>query len=63
MNTGITSILLMELTEELKMTDFLQYSLPMGYFGELVNMLIVSHRLEEVFNYRKKRVEEILGHI
>ena len=43
------------------MTDFLQYSLPMGYFGELVNMLIVSLRLEEVFNYRKKRIEELLG--
>lgn len=52
-----------EIDGGVEMTDFLQYSLPMGYFGELVNMLIVSHRLEEVFNYRKKRVEEILGHI
>ena len=52
-----------EIDGGVEMTDFLQYSLPMGYFGELVNMLIVSHRLEEVFNFRKKRVEEILGHI
>ena len=52
-----------EIDGGVEMTDFLQYSLPMGYFGELVNMLIVSHPLEEVFNYRKKRVEEILGHI
>ncbi|MEI8186962.1 MAG: SRPBCC family protein [Chlorobiaceae bacterium] len=46
-----------------EMTDVLQYSLPMGFFGELVNMLIVSRRLEEVFNYRKNRIEEILGHL
>ena len=50
-----------EIEGGVEMTDFLQYSLPMGYFGELVNMLIVSLRLEEVFNYRKKRIEELLG--
>ena len=50
-----------EIEGGVEMTDFLQYALPMGYFGELVNMLIVSLRLEEVFNYRKKRIEELLG--
>jgi ligand-binding SRPBCC domain-containing protein len=52
-----------EIDGGVEMTDFLQYSLPMGYFGEIVNMLIVSRRLEEVFNYRKNRIEEILGHL
>jgi len=52
-----------EIDGGVEMTDVLQYSLPMGFFGELVNMLIVSRRLEEVFNYRKNRIEEILGHL
>jgi len=52
-----------EIVGGVEMTDFLQYSLPMGYFGELVNTLIVSLRLEEVFNYRKKRIEELFGNM
>ncbi|MCX6179334.1 MAG: SRPBCC family protein [Chlorobiales bacterium] len=52
-----------EIQGGVEMTDKLQYSLPMSFFGELVNTLIVSLRLQEVFNYRKKRIEEILGHL
>ena len=44
-----------------EMTDQINYLMPLGAFGDLVNTLIVSRRLEEVFAYRKKRIEEILG--
>ncbi len=44
-----------------EMTDHLEYSLPMEMFGELVNTLIVSRRLEEVFEYRKRMIGRILG--
>lgn len=44
-----------------EMTDRVDYVMPMDFFGDLVNTLIVSRRLEEVFAYRKKRIEEILG--
>jgi len=50
-----------EIDGGVEMTDFLQYRLPMDFFGELVNALIVCRRLEEVFTYRRKRVEAILG--
>ena len=50
-----------EIQGGVEMTDSLQYSLPMSLFGEIVNTLIVSMRLAEVFNYRKKRIEELLG--
>ncbi|NTV17791.1 MAG: cyclase, partial [Chlorobiaceae bacterium] len=43
------------------MTDRIDYLMPLGAFGDLVNTLIVSRRLDEVFAYRKKRIEEILG--
>jgi len=50
-----------EIQGGVEMTDSLQYSLPMSLFGEIVNTLIVSLRLQEVFNYRKKKIEELLG--
>ena len=52
-----------EIDGGVEMTDLLKYSLPMGIIGEIVNTLIVSMRLEEVFNYRKKRIEELFGNI
>jgi len=51
-----------EIQGGVEMTDSLEYSLPMSLFGEIVNTLIVSLRLEEVFNYRKKKIEELLGY-
>jgi ligand-binding SRPBCC domain-containing protein len=51
-----------EIEGGVEMTDALQYALPMGFFGEIVNSLIVRHRLEEVFSYRRRKIEEILGH-
>jgi ligand-binding SRPBCC domain-containing protein len=50
-----------EIEGGVEMTDALQYALPMGFFGEIVNSLIVRHRLEEVFTYRRRKIEEILG--
>ncbi|NTW69530.1 MAG: SRPBCC family protein [Chlorobiaceae bacterium] len=52
-----------EITGGVEMVDALEYALPMGLFGEFVNTLIVSRRLEEVFRYRRERIEEILGRL
>ncbi len=50
-----------EIAGGVAMTDRIDYLMPLGAFGDLVNTLIVSRRLDEVFAYRKKRIEEILG--
>ncbi len=50
-----------EIPGGVEMTDRIDYVLPMGAFGDLVNALIVSRRLDEVFAYRKGKVDEILG--
>jgi len=50
-----------EIQGGVEMKDMLEYRLPMDIFGEVVNTLIVSRRLEEVFSYRRKRIGEILG--
>jgi len=44
-----------------EMTDVVEYRLPLGEFGELVESLIVGRRLDEVFGYRRRRIGEILG--
>ncbi|WP_223294287.1 SRPBCC family protein [Chlorobium phaeobacteroides] len=43
------------------MIDTVEYEMPMEWFGNLVNDLIVSRRLEEVFLYRQKKTDELLG--
>ncbi len=50
-----------EIPGGVEMTDHIGYIMPMGVFGDLVNTLIVSRRLREVFAYRRKKTEEILG--
>jgi ligand-binding SRPBCC domain-containing protein len=50
-----------EIPGGIEMTDRIDYSMPFGVFGDLVNALIVSRRLEEVFAYRKRKTGELLG--
>jgi ligand-binding SRPBCC domain-containing protein len=50
-----------EIPGGVEMTDQINYIMPMDFFGDLVNTLIVSRRLEEVFTYRKRKIEDILG--
>jgi ligand-binding SRPBCC domain-containing protein len=50
-----------EITGGVEMTDIVEYRLPMGAFGELIESLIVGRRLDEVFGYRRRRIGEILG--
>lgn len=44
-----------------EMTDTVRYRLPMDLFGDLVDTLIVGRRLDEVFDYRRRRIGELLG--
>ncbi len=43
------------------MTDIVSYELPLGFLGKLAHPIIVKNKLEEIFDYRFKRVEEIFG--
>jgi ligand-binding SRPBCC domain-containing protein len=44
-----------------RMEDEVQYSLPLGIAGPLIHSLIVKNKLEEIFDFRKKRLELIFG--
>ena len=43
------------------MTDVLHYKVPYGILGDVVNMLLVEPKINEIFSYRKKAVEEMFG--
>jgi ligand-binding SRPBCC domain-containing protein len=41
------------------MTDIVSYELPFGFLGKIAHPLFVRKKLEEIFDYRFKKVEEI----
>lgn len=42
--------------------DTIHYELPFGVIGELAHRILVKKRLNEIFAYRYKKVEEIFNH-
>ncbi|MBI9071526.1 MAG: SRPBCC family protein [Melioribacteraceae bacterium] len=42
-----------------KMIDTINYILPFGILGNLVNKLLVSNQLKEIFSFREKKLKEI----
>jgi ligand-binding SRPBCC domain-containing protein len=43
------------------MTDIVHYKLPLGFLGSMAHSVFVRRRLEEIFTYRFRKVEEMLG--
>lgn len=44
-----------------KMTDVVHYALPLGFLGRIMNSLVVKNKLEEIFNYRVVKVNEMFN--
>ncbi|MEH6538310.1 MAG: SRPBCC family protein [Psychroserpens sp.] len=44
-----------------EMEDIIDYKVPFGIIGQLVHPIIVKPKLEEIFNYRTKKLEELFG--
>lgn len=44
-----------------EMEDIIDYKVPFGILGELVQPILVKPKLEEIFNYRTKKLEELFG--
>jgi ligand-binding SRPBCC domain-containing protein len=45
-----------------RVTDRVRYVLPLGPLGELAHPLLVRRTLERIFDHRRERVVELLGH-
>jgi len=46
---------------EVLMTDKVTYSVPLGFLGRLANTLIVRKKLEEIFDFRTAKIQEIFN--
>ncbi|WP_138434203.1 SRPBCC family protein [Winogradskyella algicola] len=44
-----------------EMEDIVDYKVPMGILGQMVHPILVKPKLEEIFNYRTKKLEELFG--
>jgi ligand-binding SRPBCC domain-containing protein len=44
-----------------EMTDIVHYKLPLWWLGDLANALFVRRQVRAIFDYRFRKVEELLG--
>ena len=50
-----------EIPGGVEMNDILTYGMPMGVLGRLANHLFVAEKLQQIFDYRKKKIAELFG--
>lgn len=44
-----------------EMEDLIHYKIPMGWLGQLMHPLLVKPKLNEIFKYREKKLNELFG--
>ena len=47
--------------DETMITDEVKYGLPLGILGDLAHRLFVFGQLNEIFEYRQRKISEVLG--
>ena len=45
----------------IEMTDVLHYKVPFGFLGKIVNALFIKKKINEIFNYRYNKLEELFN--
>ncbi len=43
----------------IEMYDILSYHVPFGFIGSIADLLFVKNKVEEIFKYREKKIEEL----
>ncbi|MBT8270980.1 MAG: SRPBCC family protein [Flavobacteriaceae bacterium] len=44
-----------------EMEDIIDYKIPFGWLGQLLQPIMVAPKLEEIFEYRRKKLEDLFG--
>ena len=52
-----------EIEGGVEMEDIIDYKVPFGWLGQLVHPILVKPKLDEIFDYRKKKLIELFGEI
>lgn len=45
------------------MTDIVSYKPPMGFIGSIANGIVISRKLEDIFEYRRVALEKLFGKV
>ena len=45
------------------MEDIIHYKIPLGFIGYIMNYLIIKNKLGHIFEYRRKKLNEIFGEL
>ena len=48
-----------EVNDGVMMTDIVNYAIPYGFIGRVANDLTVNNKLQDVFEYRRRKIEEM----
>jgi ligand-binding SRPBCC domain-containing protein len=54
---------LKEIPGGVEMEDIIHYKLPMGILGKAMHPFLVKPKLEEIFEFRQKKLKELFGEI
>jgi ligand-binding SRPBCC domain-containing protein len=46
-----------------KMTDIIHYKLPLGFLGDIANAVLVKKQLNQIFEFRRKKLIDLFGEI
>jgi ligand-binding SRPBCC domain-containing protein len=52
-----------EIDGGVEMEDIVDYKIPFGWLGQLMHPILVKPKLNEIFKYRTKKLEELFGTI
>ena len=54
---------LKEIPGGVEMEDVIHYKIPLGFIGQLVHPILVKPKLDEIFDYRRKKLIDLFGEI
>lgn len=43
----------------IEMTDIVNYAIPLGILGRMMNSIMISNEIEKIFSYREKKIAEL----
>ena len=43
----------------IEMTDIVNYAIPLGILGRMMNSILISNEIEKIFTYREKKIAEL----
>lgn len=54
-------IFIKEIPGGVEMEEIIDYKIPFGKLGRMINPILIQPKLTEIFNYRKEKLENLFG--